>query len=169
MVFSKHLGKCFHLPDICNIGSTFTYWLKWKPTNMGVIFDSGGSYLSSRGYFHGIQQNGRMLVFINDATHYYDLSTPVGYIPQDQWVYVVQTWSPASSVKIYMNGCLFLNVGTKATRYTAPTRDVNFVIGDTSDGVPPWWANIALDNFLSWNAELSKEEVWRLYIQGGLV
>ena len=169
VVFNKHLGKCFHLPDICTIGSTFAYWLKWKPTNMGVIFDSGGLYLSSRGYFHGIQQNGRLVVFIKDATHYYDLNTPVGYIPQDQWVYVVQTWSPASPVKIYINGCLFLNVGTKATRYTALTRDVNFVIGATSQSVHPWWANITLDNFLSWDAELSKVEVWRLYIQGGRV
>ena len=169
VVFSKYLDKCFHLPNMCNIGSTFAYWLKWKPTSMGAIFDSGGFYLSSRGYFHGIQENGKMQVYIKDDTHYYDFSTPVGYIPQDQWVYIVQTWSPASSLKIYLNGCLYPNGGTKTTRYTALTRDVNFVIGATSAGASPRWANIILDNLLSWDSELSKGEVWRLYIQGGWV
>ena len=81
VVFGKYLGKCFHLPDMCDHESTFAYWLKWKPTTRGVIFDSGGYYLSSRGYFHGIQQNGKMTVYIKDATHYFDLNTPVGYIP----------------------------------------------------------------------------------------
>ena len=169
VVFGKYLGKCFHLPDMCDHESTFAYWLKWKPTTRGVIFDSGGYYLSSRGYFHGIQQNGKMTVYIKDATHYFDLNTPVGYIPQDQWVYVVQTWSTGSSTKIYLDGCMFSNVGTKATRTTALTRDVNFVIGATSAGANLDWANIKLDNFLSWDEELSNEEVWRLYIQGGWV
>ena len=169
VVFSMYLDKCFHIPDMCNIGSTFAYWLKWKPTNMAVIFDSGGLYLSSRGYFHGIEENGKMEVFVKDATHYYVLNSPAGYVPQDQWVYVVQTWSPASSIKIYLNGCLYPNVGSKATRTTAVTRDVNFVIGATSAGANPRWANIILDNLFSWDEELSKEEVWRLYIQGGWV
>ena len=169
VAFGKYLVRCFHLPDVCNNGSTFAYWLKWKPTKMGVIFVSGGFYFSSRGYFHGIQQNGNKVVYIKDATHYYHFNTPVGYIPQDQWVYVVQTWSIVSSVKSYLDGCMFPNVGTKATRTTALTRDVNIVIGAISAGANHGWANIKLDNFLSWDEELSNDEVWRLYIQGGWV
>ena len=134
---------------------------------MGVIFDSGGFYLSSRGYFHGIQQDGKMIVYIKDATHYYGFNTPAGYIPQDQWVYVVQTWSRASSVNIYSNGCQLNYAGKKASRNTAVTRDVNFVIGATSAGTRSNWANIKLDNLLAWDEELSKDEVWRLYIQNG--
>ena len=169
VVFSKYLDKCFHLPDMCNHGSTFAYWLKWKPTTRCVIFDSGGYYLSSRGYFHGIHQNGRMVVHIKDATHYSVLNSPAGYIPHDQWVYVVQTWSTASSIKIYLNGCLYPIVGTKTTRNNALIREVNFVVGATSAGNNPEWANIKLDNLLSWDEELSKDEVWGLYSQGGWV
>ena len=62
--FHRYLDKCFHLPEVCATGSTFTYWLKWKPTAVGLIFDSGGFYPASRGYTHWLYQNGMMSIAV---------------------------------------------------------------------------------------------------------
>ena len=97
MVFGKYLGMCFHLPDVCHHESSFAYWLKWKPTARGVIFDSGGYNLSSRDYFHGIQQNGKMTDNIKDATYHFDLNTP-------SWLYTSGSMGICSSDVV---NCLF--------------------------------------------------------------
>ena len=166
--FGRYLDKCYHLPEMCETGSTFAYWLKWKPTVVGVIFDSGGFYSASRGYAHWLLRNGKMLISVKDATHYHTLVTPAGYMPQDQWVYVVQTWSPLSSVKLYIDGCLFAESGKRISRKYDVSWDVNLVIGSHSLGSNKR-ANISLDNMLAWDEELSHEEVWRLFIQKGQV
>ena len=131
--FGRYTARCFHIPDRCATGSTFAYWLKWRLTPIGPIFDSGGYFRDSRGYTHVTKQNGQMMVFVKDATHYYNLQTPAGYLRQDKWVYVVQTWSPLSSGKLYINGCQFGKIGFKINRTNAYVRILNFVIGSTGE------------------------------------
>ena len=165
--FGNHLAKCFHIPDACGAGSTFSYWLKWKSvSDLGVTMDSGGYYGNARGYAHVIDRYGVMHVFVKTSSHYYELRTSIS--EPEKWAFIVQTWSPSSGIKLYANGCILKAHATRSARRHAVSRNPNFVIG--SDSIDfTLWIPMELDNFLSWDDELTEDEVWRLYVHTGQV
>ena len=169
--FGKHLDKCFHIPDVCGAGSTFSYWLKIKSVpDWGLIMDSGGLYSSGRGHAHAINSRGIISVFVKSSSYNYEIKVSIG--APEKWVFIVQTWSPSSGVKLYVNGCITMpSYAKNSTRTIAVGRTFDFVIGANSvfrEWVPRWVA-LEMDNFLAWDEELTEGEVWRLYAQGGHV
>ena len=145
------------------------YWLKWRPKALGTIFDTGGFYENSHGYLHGVFLNGTVLVFINDAAFYYRFCTPAGYVTENQWVFITQTWSPLTAITLYIDGCRAINTGVqKRPRTTDIVWTAHFVIGDSA-AAHEYRSNMELDHMQAWDEELSAEEVWQLYIQGGQV
>ena len=165
--FGKHLDKCFHTPDVCGTGSTFSYWLKWKSVSgHGLVMDSGGYYRNARGYSHSINRYGFMDVNVKDSSYYYKLRASIS--EPEKWALIVQTWSPSSGIKLYANGCILQANAERITRRYSVARDINFVIGTNSVN-PAQWIAMEIDNFLAWDGELIEDEVWRLYVQGGQV
>ena len=161
--FGSHPDKCFHNPDACTTGSTFSYWLKWRSVSThGLIIHSGGYYLSSRGYSHAINRNGRMVVYVKSTPNYYGLQTSIG--GQGKWIFVVKSWSPSTGIKMFVNGCIVATSDDRQTRTHAVAWDANFTISHVDRST-----DMELDNLLAWDGELTNDEVWRLYMQAGQV
>ena len=165
--FGQHLNKCFHIPDVCGAGSTFSYWLKWRSVSgNGLIMDCGGYYRDALGYAHEIYGNGDMMTYVKSSSTYYlhraSISDP------NKWALIVQTWSPSSGIKLYVNGCLVTARVDRYSRTDNVARNLNFVIGRKSGNSRKWVA-MEMDNFLAWDDELTEEEVWGLYVQAGQV
>ena len=166
--FGRHLDKCFHIPDACGAGSTFSYWLKWKSVSgHSLIMDSGGYYGNTRGYAHNLVSHGVMAVSVKDSSYYYGLRASIG--EPDKWVLIIQTWSPSSGIKLYVNGCTVVDTLTgRSNRTHRVVRRLKFVIGSNSANFRRCVA-MEMDNFLAWEEELTEDEAWRLYVQGGQV
>ena len=165
--FGQHLDQCFHIPDACGAGSAFSYWLKWRSVSgHGLIMDCGGYYRNARGYAHVISTNGTMTIYVKSSSTYHLLRASIS--GPEKWVWIVQTWSPSSGIKLFVNGCIITATTYSIPRMHSVTRKPNFVIGTNSLNYRRWVA-MEMDNFLAWDEELTYEEVWRLYIQAGQV
>ena len=79
VTLGKHLDKCFHIPDACGMGSTFSYWLKWWGSVPGhrVIMDSGSYCSGGRCYAHIVTTDEFMAVHVKDSSHYYKIKVSV--------------------------------------------------------------------------------------------
>ena len=85
--FGKHPSKCFYNPDACTVGSTFSYWLKWKSASSeSLLMDSGGYYTSARGYAHELKADGRMIVYIKTLSSYYILGASIN--DPEKWAFL---------------------------------------------------------------------------------
>ena len=130
--FGKHLDKCFHIPDVCGDGSTFSYWLKKKSgPDSGFIVDSGGFYGRARGYAHVINSHGIITAYVRNSAYYYFIQASIG--APEKWVFIVQTWSSSSGVKLYVNGCMLMpSINKLSARTVAVSMTFDFVIGANS-------------------------------------
>ena len=103
--FGQHQIKCFHTPDACTNGSTFSYCLKWKYVpSSGFIMHSGGYHYGKRGYAHLLYSDGWMSVWIKSSSSNFQNGDFVS--GSEKWVLIVQSWSPYSGIKLYVNGCI---------------------------------------------------------------
>ena len=75
-----------------------------------------------------------------------------------KWVFIVQSWSPSSGIKLFVNGCIVLTSTKQRNRSHAVLGSAHFVIGKSSN-------NMEIDNFLAWDGELPESEAWGLYVQ----
>ena len=163
--FGLHLQECFHIPDACTIGSTFAYWLKWKSVwgrRYGFIMNTGGYHYSTRGYAHLVLSNGLMVVFVKSSSTYYYIEASISY--SGKWAFIVQVWSPSSGIKLYVNGCIVAATNARRARAHKIKRSPSFAIGDVQK-----WVDMEMDNLLTWDQELTGDDVWRLYMQAGQV
>ena len=170
-----HDGKCFHSPDACDAGVTFSMWL-WAGDNSGTIvpLDTGSYNEGKAGYCMKLSNRVLQVVikFVSDrGIHHYKLD---GFNQYDQqhWEHIVWTWHPTQGIRVFLNGC-DTDPGGKKMRLTYTILDrvvlsngVPFVLGARARGFSKK-ANMKLDDLYIWNQVLTENEVWRAYISGG--
>ena len=169
--YGKYFNECFHLPEMCTTGSTFSYWLRYRNPNTGdshgCILDTGGMYHSSHGYTLRILYPATLGATVIDVANYYVTIANIDN-PFD-WLFIVHTWSPSTGINIYLNGCIMngqmkaMFGRTQKLRLSFPFKIGEKVYGDRQR------AEMDLDNLMAWDNELTAEEVWQLYVQAGHV
>ena len=170
--YVMHDGACFHTPDACSAGVTYSMWL-WIGVNSSkvLVLDSGSLGRDKAGYsIHWEKQELRVIVkFGQRSKHQY---TVKGWI-QDRWEHVVWTWHPTKGMEFYLNGC---NTDSGAKKGWFSRRRIGnvqpsntpFVLGANSrthNAV----GNMKLDDMYIWNQVLTEHDVWTFYVNDGVM
>ena len=172
--FGMHDGKCFHSPNACNAGVTFALWL-WAGDNPRsvIVLDSGGFTAGKAGYCLKLSRSVLHVVVklvSNNGKHHYKLD---GW-NQDRWEHIVWMWHPAQGIRFFLNGCDTDPGATKGrSSYTVLNKvelsnQVSFVLGARARGFR-MKANMKIDDLYIWNQVLTENEVWRAYVNGGMM
>ena len=164
--YGNHRTQCYHQPDMCTEGVTFSMWLKIMSSKESVILDCGGFHGSAIGYAMRRQASGKFRVGVIERTH-----MSISDILQwklDEWAHLVMTYEFSAGVLLYMNGCQLGLQWPRKTRSRPISFLPDFFIGGASY-ISTMNAKMAKDNMLIWHQILDGEEVWQLYMQGGVV
>ena len=164
--YGNHRTQCYHQPDMCTGGVTFSLWLKIMSSAESVILDCGGFHASAIGYAMRRQSSGRFRVAVIDRTHMD--KTDILQWKLDEWAHLVMTYDLSAGVLLYMNGCQLGLQQPRETRSTPVSFLPDFFIGGASY-ISTMNAKMEMDNMLIWHQALNGEEVWQLYMQGGMV
>ena len=168
-----HPGKCFSDPEACDDGITFSLWLLVHSGWTGTVFDNGEHGTGSQGYFMrrtGRGTGGTMMVNVKTNLLIETYRGPI--IPYAEWKHIVFTWSRGNGIRGYMNGCDADPDGRHGYyQYRARTDSftvVNkFFLGrNTQLGQ---YGNQNIDEFYIWQEVLQPDQVWQLFLQGGVV
>ena len=102
--FGVHPARCFYDPEACTNGVTFSLWL--LVNSWGIVFDTGGHGIGSRGYFLRRRKRmfgGTMMAQVRTNSR---IETYIGpTIPLAEWKHIVLTWSRGNGMRSYLNGC----------------------------------------------------------------
>lgn len=162
--FDSHHDQCYENPDECNGGVTFAFWLEVKTQAVIIILDTGGSYVSSKGYtlYHSTA-GGIVLVVIDlDSSHVVSGPTLIA----ERWYHVVFSWSAPRGGGLYINGCpADVTITTNPRSYPFSWQP-GFGLADSVNNDVA--TQMAVDELLAWHEVLGPDEVWQLYIQGGI-
>ena len=165
----KHETQCFHNPDVCVQGSTFSMWLKPQQSDILVstIFDTGARISWSGGYYFGTMgQTLKVAVKTSNVLYYYKF--PLGDSWRHRhWIHVTFTWDRNDGVRFYINGCNTDPGDRHGYAYTIPrtmawTGYHSFLIGAGLG-----YFHMYMDEFYIWHTALTPDAVWQLYSQGG--
>ena len=170
--FGKHSGKCFHSPEACSAGVTYSMWL-WMGTNSGkaVVLDSGGGKSGYAGFAIKLAATDLIVVVKFGRSKHKHMMTNWN---QDRWEHVVWIWHPVQGIRLFLNGCdtdpdaakgSFSNeIGNRWER----NNNMPFVFGTQASSLSKM-ANMKLDDMYIWNQVFNEHEVWTLYANGGMV
>ena len=169
-------NECFYNINLCTNGLSVSLWVKYysinppsgAPEGDGVILDGGGFYRQSQGLH--LSRNGytNFQVHIFDDT--WDHYGNVPYGDEFVWKHLVFTWKGQSfPISLYQNGCLGDGFSLLRPVIAPRTETHDFKIGGNGKGGEIQRGDIALDHVLMWYHDLTPEEVWQLYVQGGQV
>ena len=168
-----HPGKCFSDPEACDDGITFSLWLLVHSGWTGTVFDNGGHGTGSQGYFMrrtGRGTGGTMMVNVKTNLLIETYRGPI--IPYAEWKHIVFTWSRGNGIRGYMNGCDadpdgrhgYYQYRTRTDSFTVVNK---FFLGrNTQLGQ---YGNQNIDEFYIWQEVLQPDQVWQLFLQGGVV
>ena len=168
-----HPGKCFSDPEACTDGVTFSLWLMVHSGWTGTVFDNGGHGTGSRGYFMrrtGPITGGTVMVQVKTNSLIETYRGPT--IPYAAWKHIVFTWSRGNGTRGYMNGCDADPEGRHGyyqyqTRKDDVTEERAFFLGkNTQIGQ---YGNQNIDEFYIWHKILQPDQVWQLFLQGGVI
>ena len=161
--YGNHRTQCYHQPDKCTDGVTFSMWLKIMSSTESLILDCGGFSVKSIGYAMRRMSHGLFMVTVVDQTH--RSTTHISQWKLDEWVHLVATYELSNGVLLYMNGCPLGFQHPPRPRTHSITYLPDFVIGGSASGEKR--AEMEMDNMLIWHQVLVGEEVWQIYSQGG--
>ena len=128
--YGNHLTQCYHQPDMCAEGVTFSLWLKVMSSKESVILDCGGFHASAIGYAMRRQPSGRFRVAVIDRTH--KDKTDILQWKLDEWAHLVMTYELSAGVLLYMNGCKLGLQQPRKTRSTPISDLLDFFNGGAS-------------------------------------
>ena len=165
--YGTHFDECFHMPDLCTDGVTFSFWVAMH--SVGIIFTTG-NHVNTMGFYAAYIGGKLMLNTLNSTT--WDRYV-ISDWPINQWRHVVLTWSSADGLVLYINGCNADPGKSSGFAFTASRTMPNNLRFNIRIGKPPppfnIFAAMTLDEFLVWHEILSPKHVWQLYVQGGAV
>ena len=161
--YGDHRTQCFHQPDRCTEGVTFSMWLKIMSSSESVVFDCGGLYPDSIGYAMRRTSGGAFRVGVQGETTV--TSTDILSWNLNEWVHLVVTYERSAGVQLYKNGCQLGRQNTPRDRTSTITRLPHLFLGGRAYGDDK--AEMAMDNMLIWHEILTAGEIWQIYSQGG--
>ena len=169
--FGRHAGECFHSPDACSAGITYSMWL-WMGDNSNkrraYILDSGGAAAGYAGCGMKLV-DGDLYVLVKFGQgnkHQYTIKA----WKQERWEHIAWIWHPTQGFRLYLNGCDTDPGAVKGmARYRTATLQTNknfpFVLGDEAKSLARK-ANMKLDDVYIWYQVLTEKDVWTVYING---
>ena len=160
--FGSHRDQCYHNPDMCNNGVSFSLWLYTRAPS--VLIDTGGCLRAATGYGIVLRDGGVMRVFVK-TEHLYE-----NYVCRDfmshEWTHIVTTWGPGQGINLYIDGC---DVKTCSYTNRNRTNDIvkypNILVGTNSR--KNVFSDMLLDELHVWYDILTPDQVWQLYLHGG--
>ena len=172
--FGVHPGECFHSPDACSDGITYSMWL-WLGDNSSkrivIILDSGGTRPGYVGYDMKFSYRDRLVlktsVKLGPNRKYQYRITDWN---QDRWEHVSWIWHPTQGIRFYLNGCDTDPGATKGLAGSGyldvqPNNEFPFILGDSIEKQDKR-ANMKLDDLYVWYKVLSEHDIWAVYING---
>ena len=166
--FGPYTSACYHTFQECPDGVTWAMWLKLEGGPSSVILDSGGSFLGATGYIMFNFDTGSFKIQIQakNTTHVHTLQ--LRFFKPGYWVHLVFSVHPITGGAIYLNGCGVTNRAfkyvVKTTIFSAKYRPLTL----GSRGANTDYTVMAIDNLLIWYNILTREDVLKLYLQGGV-
>ena len=166
--YGAHKDGCFFDPDQCIEGITFSFWLMIHEDEavFDIIFDSGGCRAMSVGYCVILKTGKTIEVRVLRRAGYRKHVLPS--TPIRQWHSWLVTHT-SSDISVYINGCntVPFAIESDSPRVAAHTEDADFHIGDWSGGgLAP---HMTIDELMIWYKVLTVDQIWQLYVQGGMV
>ena len=172
--FGEHAEECFHSPDPCTEGVTFSMWI-WseKPVGTVVLLDSGACDVVRPGYAIMLGKSLFHLVikFVSDRSkHVYKAR---GW-NHNRWQHVVWTFNRTQGIRVFFNGCDTDPGATKGMyrsqvlRRMLPSNGAPFVLGAKARRFGKK-ANVKLDDVYVWNQVLTDHEIWMVYVNVGMI
>ena len=167
--YGFHLDKCYHDPDMCRDGITYSLWLNMHAYN-GVILNSGATNAAAFGYYIMITSGREIKISVKTTKVYHQYMAPD--FPLNEWVHIVFTWTPSNTGKIhlYINGCdadATNGYAYNMARFAPLTVTGRFEVGTGSFSGVLLFADADIDELIFWDQVLRPLEVWQLYISGG--
>ena len=163
--YGTHVNGCYHIPDLCTNGVTFSFWVIMH--GHGIIFTSGNNPHTVGFYFNYLAGDSMFL----SATHslgWDKYTSPVW--PSNKWRHAVVTWSLEDGLTLCINGCnadpgKSLGFADRGPRLLPHTGTERILIGKSNNFA--MYTRMTLDEFFIWHEILSPEHIWQLYVQAG--
>ena len=167
--YGVHTHGCFFVPDQCNEGITFSFWLMLKErlSAFKMIINSGGCWPQSVGFCLYVSSDNSIRFATMEENVYYFRKMPIPAV--SEWHLFIIT-SINGQIKMYVDGC---DVEPYSKAYNKPrlqphTEDLDFHIGDW-DATGGKGAHFVLDELMVWYRVLDKDDIWNFYVQGALI
>ena len=149
--------SCFGAIRLCANGWVTAFWMRPVDDSLGTIMDTG------------VYDYERMVIRVNrfilkaslsSADKHWDVS--MGIPLQQVWIHIVVAWQPCYGVKLYVDGELADTGITSPSTTSGKNAMPRFVVGANSKY--SFRFKSMLDELRVWDAVMSDEEVWTLYI-----
>ena len=169
-------NACLQNPDWCSSGITFSMWLMNMPGNTGstmfrIYFSD--ACRERMGFCISFLPSGTFSILVFGSSSIYRYKIEISYLPINKWQYVTFTFMPNNAIQLYINGCDAITYRLDgysliATFNTFPAVSSYFRLGG-GGGWGQYAANMKVDHVLIWYDVLSADEIWQLYVQGGMM
>ena len=159
--------ELLQLPDNYTSGITFSLWIKFfaLPSSLSYILYSGGCAKSAAGFCLGM--NTDYIVF-SIRHRVVGCNAKISLLSLFQWHFLTMSHKDCT-IFFYNNGCkLPLKSTSNWERSSDLTTSYPFTIGGR-DGSTSHSSRVAIDQVLIWDTELTSEDVWELYLLGGIL
>ena len=171
--FEIQYRDCLADISICTNGFTYSLWLFVSPGNFGSYEDRHILYSGRYG------EEVMLEIRHNDDFEFNYVSVDIYHenhriynlpdILDDRWMHVVFSWSMGSDLNIYINGCKDNQWLSREDGDWEPyTYTSTFYIGRQPEYELTNF-HVKVDEINAWYEVLTDEEVWHLYLQGGII
>ena len=154
-------------PDNHTSGITFSLWIKVfaSPSSFSYILHTGGCIYSASGVCLAIRPD--YIVFVS-RPGVGGCNAKISPLQLFEWHFLTVSYKDCT-ISFYNNGCkLPLKSTSNWERSTELTTSYSFTIGGR-DGSTSHSSRVAIDHMLIWDTELTSEDVWELYLLGGIL
>ena len=166
------MNRCLQNPSWCESGITFSFWVMNLPGNTAhdfyPILESNGCGQGQLGFCFGLGLEDFWIV-IRASSHVYRNRIPP--LEVNEWQHVTFTFIAGGVIKLYVNGCDSTSYRVlegyqlvTAIRGSATGRSTYFRFGSELHST-----QMKLDHVLIWFEVLNVDEIWKLFLQGGIV
>ena len=104
--YEPHQNKCYHNPDVCDMGLTYAMWLWLAPSQSQrdtMILNTGAANLRANGVCVRYDNvAGTLMIQIYNRQN---CSTRFCLVESGTWFYLVFSWSEQDSIHCCVNGC----------------------------------------------------------------
>ena len=164
-------NECLQNPDSCSSGVTFSIWimsLGWNNGRMSAIYHSDGCNPRGFGFCFGLDSDFWVTVRGSPLAYRYRIPP----LLLNRWQHVVISFRPNDGIIVYVDGCdsfaYRITTGYEAVSANFPTLSfgTTFRLGA---GGTAYSANVKLDHILVWYDSFNSDEIWKLYLQEGMI